>query len=51
MEAGFVATGPGIEPGRNLGRIGLTRVAPTLMNQMQIARGILASEVEPLALS
>jgi predicted AlkP superfamily pyrophosphatase or phosphodiesterase len=51
MEAGFVATGPGIEPGRNLGRIGLTRVAPTLMNQMQMTRGILASEVEPLALS
>jgi len=51
MEAGFVAAGPGIEPGRDLGRIGLTRVAPTLMNQMQIARGILASEAEPLVLS
>ena len=51
MEAGFVAVGPGIEPGKDLGRIGLTQVAPTLMNQMQITQGILASEVEPLALS
>ena len=51
MEAGFVAAGPEIEPGKDLGRIGLARVAPTLMNQMQITKGILASEAEPLALS
>jgi predicted AlkP superfamily pyrophosphatase or phosphodiesterase len=48
MEAGLVAAGPGIKPGKNLGRIGLTRVAPTLMRQMGLAKGILASEVEPL---
>jgi predicted AlkP superfamily pyrophosphatase or phosphodiesterase len=51
MEAGFVAAGPGIEPGKDLGRMGLTQVAPTLVKQMGLARGILASEVEPLDLS
>lgn len=51
MEAGFVAAGPGIKPGKDLGRVGLTRVAPTLMKQMHLAKGILASEVEPLCLS
>ena len=51
MEAGFVAAGPGIEPGKNLGRMGLTQVAPTLVKQMGLDKGILASEVEPLDLS
>jgi predicted AlkP superfamily pyrophosphatase or phosphodiesterase len=51
MQAGFVVTGPGIEPGKDLGRFGLTQVAPTLMKQMGLTTGILASEVEPLDLS
>ncbi len=51
MEAGFVAVGPGIAPGKKLGRIGLTQVAPTLVRQMGLTRSILASEVEPLDLS
>ena len=51
MEASFVAAGPGIARRKNLGRIGLTRVAPTLMKQMGRASSILASEVEPLDLS
>jgi hypothetical protein len=46
-----VATGPGIKPGKNLGRIGLTRVAPTLMQQMGLTKGILASEAESLDMS
>jgi len=50
MEAGFVAAGPGIKPGKNLGRFGLTQVAPTLMRQMGLTTGILASEAEPLDL-
>jgi predicted AlkP superfamily pyrophosphatase or phosphodiesterase len=51
MEAGFVAAGPGISPGKDLGRIGLTQVAPTLTRQMGLTRSILASEVEPLDMS
>ncbi len=51
MAAGFVAAGPGIKPGKNLGRFGLTQVAPTLMRQIGLAQGILASEVEPLDMS
>jgi predicted AlkP superfamily pyrophosphatase or phosphodiesterase len=51
MEAGFVAAGPGIAHGKDLGRIGLTQVAPTLMKHMGLATSILASEVGPLDLS
>jgi len=51
MEAGFVAAGPGIKPGKDLGRMGLTQVAPTLMRQMGLAKGILASEAEPIDMS
>ncbi len=51
MEAAFVAAGPGIKSGKNLGRIGLTQVAPTLTKQMGLTGGILASEVEPLDMS
>jgi predicted AlkP superfamily pyrophosphatase or phosphodiesterase len=50
MEAGFIAAGPGIKPGKNLGRIALTRVAPTLMKQMGLGRSILASEADPIEL-
>ena len=51
MEAGFVAAGPAIAPGKNLGRMGLTQVAPTLVRQLGLTRSILASEVEPIDLS
>ena len=51
MEAGFVAAGPGIARGKDLGRIGLTQVAPTLMKQMGLIASILASEVEAVDLS
>ena len=51
MEAGFVAAGPGIASGKDLGRIGLTQVAPTLVRQLGLTRSILASEVEPVDLS
>ena len=51
MEAGFVAVGPGIASGKNLGRIELTQVAPTLVRQLGLTRSILAPEVEPLDLS
>src|SRR5579875_1977290 len=50
MEAGFIAAGPGIKPRKNLGRIALTHVAPTLMKQMGLARSILASEADPVDL-
>lgn len=51
MEAGFVAAGPGIKPGKKLGRIGITQVAPTLTKQLGLTRGILASEVESIDMS
>lgn len=51
MEASFLAVGPGIKPGKNLGRIPLTRVAPTLTERLGLAGGILASEAAPLDLS
>ncbi len=51
MEAGLVVAGPEIAPGKNLGRIGLAQVAPTLMKQMGLTKGILASEVDSLDLS
>jgi predicted AlkP superfamily pyrophosphatase or phosphodiesterase len=51
MEAGFVAVGPGIKPGKNLGSISLTQVAPTLGARLGLTRGVLASEAVPLDLS
>jgi predicted AlkP superfamily pyrophosphatase or phosphodiesterase len=51
MEAGFVASGPGIKHGKNLGRISLTQVAPTLVERLGLARGVIASEASPLDLA
>ncbi|HUZ45408.1 MAG TPA: ectonucleotide pyrophosphatase/phosphodiesterase [Terriglobia bacterium] len=51
MEAGLVVGGPGIKPGKNLGRISLTQVAPTLAARMGLDKGVLASESKPLDLS
>ncbi len=50
MEAGLVAHGPGIKPAKNLGRVSLTQVAPTLAAQMGLDRGVLASEAAPINL-
>jgi predicted AlkP superfamily pyrophosphatase or phosphodiesterase len=51
MEAGFIAVGPGITPGKNLGLISLTQVAPTLARELGLPTGILASEERPLDLA
>lgn len=50
LEAGFVAAGPGIAPGKNLGRVSLTQMAPTLAQLLGLPPHILASEAEPLSL-
>ncbi|HVA00272.1 MAG TPA: ectonucleotide pyrophosphatase/phosphodiesterase [Terriglobia bacterium] len=51
MEAGFVAAGPGIKHAKNLGRISLTQVAPTLVERLGLAKGVIASEAAPLDLA
>ncbi|MCL5005867.1 MAG: ectonucleotide pyrophosphatase/phosphodiesterase [Acidobacteria bacterium] len=51
MEAGLVISGPGIKPAKNLGRISLTQIAPTLAARMGLGRGALASDAAPLDLS
>jgi len=51
MEAGFIAAGPGIKHAKNLGRISLAQVAPTLAARLGLAKGVLASEAAPLDLS
>ena len=48
LEASFVAAGPGIAAGRNLGRFKLTQIAPTLARLLGL-RGALDSEAEPLS--
>jgi predicted AlkP superfamily pyrophosphatase or phosphodiesterase len=50
MEASFIIAGPGVAPGKNLGRIKLTDVAPTLAARLGMPPDALASEVEPLSL-
>lgn len=50
MEAMFIATGPDIAPGKNLGRISLKQIAPTLARVMGLPTDILAPEEKPLAL-
>jgi predicted AlkP superfamily pyrophosphatase or phosphodiesterase len=51
MEASFVAAGPGIASGRNLGRIAVTQVARALMRQLGLPCDTLAAEADFLALS
>jgi predicted AlkP superfamily pyrophosphatase or phosphodiesterase len=51
MEAAFIAAGPGIAPGKDLGRIKLTDVAPTLANLLGVAIDELATDAEPLSLA
>ena len=50
MEAMFTAVGPEIAPGKNLGRISLKQIAPTLARLMGLPADILASKETPLAL-
>jgi len=51
LEASFIVAGPGVAPGKNLGRINLTDIAPTLAQCLGIPPGMLASENEPLPLA
>ncbi len=46
----FLAVGREIAPGKNLGRISLKQIAPTLAQVMGLPANILASGEEPLAL-
>ena len=50
MEAMFTAVGSEITPGKNLGRISLKQIAPTLARLMGLPADILAPGEEPLAL-
>ena len=49
LEASFVAVGPGIAAGKNLGRVSLTQIAPTLAQRLGLT-GWLDSEAASLAL-
>ncbi len=51
MEAAFVVMGPEISPGKSLGRIKLTDIAPTLARLLGVDFDELAGEAEPLELS
>jgi predicted AlkP superfamily pyrophosphatase or phosphodiesterase len=51
LAASFIAVGPGIAPGKNLGRISLTQVAPTLAKEMDFPSDILAPQAQPIDLS
>jgi predicted AlkP superfamily pyrophosphatase or phosphodiesterase len=48
LEASFIAFGPGIDGGRNLGRMALTQVAPTLARLLGLPGDILASDEKPI---
>ena len=48
LEASFIACGPGIDAGRNLGRVALTQVAPTLARMLGLPGDILASDEKPI---
>ncbi len=50
MEAMFVAVGREIAPGKNLGRISLKQIAPTLAQLMELPPNILAPEEQPIKL-
>jgi len=51
LEASFIVAGPGVAAGKNLGRIRLTQVAPTLARELGISPDMLASEEEPVDLA
>jgi predicted AlkP superfamily pyrophosphatase or phosphodiesterase len=48
LEASFIAAGPDITAGRNLGCIALTQVAPTLASWLGLPSDILASNAKPI---
>jgi len=48
LGASFIAAGPDISPGRNLGCIALTQVAPTLASWLGLPNDILASKEKPI---
>jgi predicted AlkP superfamily pyrophosphatase or phosphodiesterase len=48
LEASFVIAGPEVAGGRNLGRVDLTQVAPTLARLLGLPRDILASYQKPI---
>ncbi len=50
MEAAFIVAGPEITPGKNLGRIKLTDLAPTLAKLLGVDTEELATDVAPLKL-
>jgi len=50
LEASFIAVGNGIAPGKKLGRISLTEIAPTLARQLGLSPDVLASKAPALDL-
>jgi predicted AlkP superfamily pyrophosphatase or phosphodiesterase len=50
MEATFIAVGREIVPGKNLGRISLKQIAPTLARLMGLPSDILGPKERPLVL-
>jgi predicted AlkP superfamily pyrophosphatase or phosphodiesterase len=51
LEASFIAAGPNIAAGKNLGRLALTQVAPTLARELGLPAEILASTEKPIELA
>ncbi|MFB3922322.1 MAG: alkaline phosphatase family protein [Terriglobia bacterium] len=51
LEASFIVAGPRVAPGKNLGRITLTDIAPTLMSCLGFPPDMLAGENAPLKLT
>lgn len=51
LEASFIATGPHIAAGKNLGRLALTQVAPTLAHELGLQSQILAGKEKPVDLT
>lgn len=51
LEASFIAVGPGIRAGKNLGRASLTQVAPTLAGRLGLPADILVCKAPPLDLT
>ncbi len=51
LEAALIAAGPGIGAKKNLGRVSLRQVAPTLARLLELPTNILAPKVNPIDLS
>jgi hypothetical protein len=48
LEASFIVVGPDVSRGRNLGRMALTQVVPTLARLLELPSDILASDEKPI---